>query len=96
MELSQQLLAVGLVLALFVLAATAAQRRGWLRLNWPVRGRLVRSLELVDRLALTPQHQLHLIRTADRTLLIATHPKGFEVLESSSEAALVASRGGPR
>ena len=83
MELSQQLLAVGLVLALFLVAAAAAQRRGWLRMNLPARSRPGRPLELIDRFTLTPQPQLHLLRIEDRTLLIATHPKGVNIVEQT-------------
>ena len=30
---------------------------------------------MIDRLALTPQHSLHLVRLADRTLLVGLSPK---------------------
>ena len=91
MEISQQLLAVGLVLALLLLAAAAAQRRGWLRMSLHPAGpaRQKRELELVERFVLTPQHQLHLMRVEDRTVLIATHPQGVHVvpLTGNSTAA---------
>lgn len=82
MELSQQLLAVGLVLALLLLAAAAAQRRGWLRMTLRPTGpgTQKRDLELVERFVLTPLHQLHLMRVEDRTMLIATHPQGVYVV----------------
>ena len=94
MELSQQLTAVGLVLALFLMGAAAARRRGWLRLNLPVRSSSGRPLELIDRFVLTPQHKLHLLRVDGRTLLIATHPKGVEVVETRTESAGAATQGG--
>ena len=88
MELSQQLLAVGLVLALLLLAAAAAQRRGWVRLNWRSDSEgSRRPLEILDRIQLTPQHQLHLLRTEGRTLLIATHPRGVEVVSGRPDSA---------
>jgi len=94
MELFQQLTVVSLVLALAVLAAHTAQRRGWLRLNWPMRTAVSRPLELVDRLALTPQHQLHLIRIEGRTLLLATHARGVDVIESHPQERSTAARAG--
>ena len=96
MELSQQLLAVGLVLALLIVGAHLAQRRGWLRLNLPTRRRVSRHLELVGRLALTPQHQLHLVRIEGRMLLIATHAQGVEVVDSGSPQISAAARAGGR
>jgi flagellar biogenesis protein FliO len=51
--------------------------RVWLR---PVKGR---ALEQVDRLALTPQHSLHLVRLGGRALLIGRSPAGIALLDSS-------------
>lgn len=34
------------------------------------------SMLVADRLVLTPQHVLHLVRIGERTLLVATHPHG--------------------
>jgi flagellar biogenesis protein FliO len=83
MELSQQLVAIGLVLTLLATGLWAARRRGLIRLNFPtVRGRTERKLELIDRLALTPQHGIHFIRADGRLLLIATYPGGIECLDS--------------
>ena len=92
MELSQQLLAVGLVLALLLLAAAAAQRRGWLRMNFRPTGpaKQRRDLELIERFVLTPQHQLHLVRVEDRTVLIATHPQGVQILPLAAAIATAA------
>jgi hypothetical protein len=43
-----------------------------------------KSLTPVERLALTPQHALHLIRTSGRDLLIATHPQGCTLIHAGS------------
>lgn len=48
-----------------------------------------KSLAAVQRLALTPQHALHLVRASGRELLIATHPQGCSLL---CEQLSVASR----
>jgi flagellar biogenesis protein FliO len=98
MELSQQLTAAGLVLALLMLALAAAQRRGWVRTDL-LKVRTTRkcesSLQVLERLPLTPHHTLHLIRAGDRDLLLATHASGVSVVnivppefqEHSSKAA---------
>jgi len=39
-----------------------------------------KSLAAVERIALTPQHALHLIRTSKRELLVVTHPQGCSLL----------------
>jgi flagellar biogenesis protein FliO len=44
-----------------------------------------KSIRVVERLALTPQHSLHLVKVEDRTLLIAASPAGCALLESLSE-----------
>jgi flagellar biogenesis protein FliO len=47
-----------------------------------------KSLAAVERVALTPQHALHLVRTRNRELLIATHPQGCSLLlEQMSEGS---------
>lgn len=46
-----------------------------------------RSLQLVERLALTPNHSLHLVRVADRTLLIGVAPGACTLLESHVPSA---------
>jgi hypothetical protein len=47
------------------------------------RSRRSRSLEPVEKLMLTPQHALHLIRVAGRDVIIATHPQGCTLIHSS-------------
>ncbi|MEQ1945891.1 MAG: flagellar biosynthetic protein FliO [Bryobacteraceae bacterium] len=39
-----------------------------------------RALSSVDRLVLSPQHTLHLVRMGDREMIVATHPQGCTVL----------------
>lgn len=83
MDFDQQLLAAGLVLTVFVVAAGTVRRRGWLRFNMLRRGgRNSPQVVLIDRLSLTPHHQLHMVRVNERTLLLATHSRGIEVVES--------------
>jgi len=42
-----------------------------------------KQLEVVERLALTPTHSIHLVRFADRTFLIGVAPGGCTLLERS-------------
>lgn len=59
----------------------------WLRKGgmpvWPVTGRGERRMQVLERLVLSPQHCLHLVRVGERTLLVATSPAGCTVLESA-------------
>jgi len=48
----------------------------------PSSGARKRTLKSVERLALGPQHSLHLVRLAGRALLVGTSPTGCTVLES--------------
>ena len=41
-----------------------------------------RSMKVVERLALTPHHSLHLVRVGRRTVLIAASPGGCALLDS--------------
>lgn len=43
-----------------------------------------RSLEASERVSLTPQHAIHLIRVHGREMVIATHPQGCTVIHSGA------------
>jgi flagellar biosynthetic protein FliO len=84
METFQQLWGVVLVLGILCGGLWLLKRKGWAQTAL----RRAREdggprLEVVDRLPLTPQHSLHLIRLADRTLLIGLSPNGCNLLESA-------------
>lgn len=76
--------AVLLVLALLGAALWALRRAGWYRpgITGVAAGgsRRGRALESVERMALTPQHSLHLIEAEGRRLLVAAHPQGCTLL----------------
>jgi flagellar biogenesis protein FliO len=55
------------------LAGPAALPAGW---------RKTRCLESMDRLALGPQHSLHLVRLGGRAILVGRSPSGLTLLES--------------
>ncbi|HEY4361918.1 MAG TPA: flagellar biosynthetic protein FliO [Bryobacteraceae bacterium] len=46
----------------------------------------VRAMESVERLSLTPQHALHLVRVQGRQIVVATHPQGCTLLGDASES----------
>jgi flagellar biosynthetic protein FliO len=85
MEILQQLLAVGLVLGALGALVWALKRRGWVQSRIPSRD-VQTQLEVIGRLTLTPQHSVHLIRMADRVLLVGLSPGGCNVLETAPAA----------
>ena len=52
-----------------------------------------RSIKVVERLPLTPQHSLHLVEVAGRTVLIATSPNGCAILDHLPEPAVAGRTG---
>ena len=83
MDIYSQILAVALVLALLGAALWALRRVAGIRPRWPgTAGRQESMLELHDRLSLSPQHALHLVRVGDRAVLVAVHSAGCVLLES--------------
>ncbi|HTB10091.1 MAG TPA: flagellar biosynthetic protein FliO [Bryobacteraceae bacterium] len=47
-----------------------------------------RSMVAVERLQLTPQHALHMVRINGREVLVATHPQGCSVVTTVAEKAM--------
>jgi flagellar biogenesis protein FliO len=86
MESIQQALSVILVLALLGGTLWWLRRRGMAQFAFRTPGTGKRkSIQVVERMALTPQHSLHLVRVADRTMLIAASPAGCSILEGFTE-----------
>ena len=79
MEELRQISGVLAVFALLGLALWTLRRGGRLSLRsrFATRGK---ELASVDRLALSPQHALHLVRLGSRELVVATHPQGCTVI----------------
>jgi flagellar biogenesis protein FliO len=82
-EIARQILAIAFVLALLG-AACWALRRGigpfhTLRGGKPSR----RTLESVERIVLTPQHSLHVVRSGGEEWILATHPQGCSVIQKN-------------
>jgi len=84
----RQVFSVLLVFSLLGLALWKLRRRGspagWL---WRKSAGGARALETVERLALTPQHALHLVRVHGRELVVATHPQGCTLLGENGGSA---------
>jgi flagellar biogenesis protein FliO len=82
MDLLQQLAAVATVLALLGASLWLLQRK---RLILPRRSDL-KQLEVVERVALSPQHALALVRVNGKMMLVGTGPGVCEIrnVETSS------------
>jgi flagellar biogenesis protein FliO len=88
MDVAGQALAVLLVFALLAAAVRKLGRGGLGRplSMWRSRADVPsRALETVERVALTPQHAVHLVRFHGRDLIVATHPQGCSLLLESGE-----------
>ena len=80
MEMIQQCFISGIVLLAFGGALWTMQRRGMLQFRHGT-PRRERQLQVIERLQLTPQHSLCLVRMDNRTLLIGTAPSSCHVLD---------------
>jgi flagellar biogenesis protein FliO len=87
LEVIQQAIPVCAVLALLAACLWFFKRKGMVNLRaLPGFPSKARRLEVIERLQLTPQHALCLVRINKRTLLIATAPAGCHLLEKESES----------
>jgi flagellar biogenesis protein FliO len=88
MESARQLVSILAVFALLGFALWAARRGGFARLGLTnLRGVAGErdGLLLLERLPLTPQHVLHVVRIRGRELVVATHPQGCVLLTDAEE-----------
>ena len=84
MDSLQPMLAVLLVLGLLGGALFWLRSKGVARFNTRGFGRPgARQMRTLERLSLTPQHSLHLVSVAGKTLLIAVSPGGCTVLQGT-------------
>lgn len=86
MEVIQPMIAVVFVLALLVAVLAVLRKRGVVVLPSASGRTPQKRVEVVERIALTPQHSLHLVRVGDRCILMATAPTCCQVLDSFPEA----------
>jgi flagellar biogenesis protein FliO len=83
-----QVFSVLLVFSLLGLALWRLRRPGRpIRSLWRTPGGAATAFETVERLTLTPQHALHLVRVHGREIVVATHPQGCTLLSESSGGA---------
>jgi len=82
MEVIQQTLVVVFVLGLLGATLYWLRKQGVARFNGKgmVRGS-ARRMQTIERLALSPQHSLHLVNVSGRVLLIAVSPGSCSVLD---------------
>lgn len=83
MDLSQQLIAIIVVLGVLFGLLWVMKRKGWAHVRSRGRRGPTARLEVLDHLVLTPHHSIHLIQLADRTLLVGLSPNGCNLLESA-------------
>jgi flagellar biosynthetic protein FliO len=83
MEGFRQILGVIVVLGLLAATLWWLRRRGLAQIPALAHRRKARILRIVDRVSLAPAHSLHLVRMADRAILLTVSPNGCQVLESS-------------
>lgn len=82
MQLTEQITMVLAVFALLGALLWFAKRRGMASFPVSLRRAGGRRLEVLERVPLTAQHALHLVRVGDRTLLLATAPSSCTLLDS--------------
>ena len=86
MELTEQIAMVLAVFALLGALVWFTRRRG-LASFAPRRGK-IRNLELLERVQLTPQHAIHMVRVSDKVVLIATAPSACVLLDAPVSSEL--------
>jgi flagellar biogenesis protein FliO len=83
MDVLRQVFSILLVFSLLGGALWALRRGGNIRFRG-LAGKRVRgntkSMVAVERLSLTPQHTLHVIRIYGQEVVVATHPQGCSVV----------------
>ena len=86
MDILEQITMVFVVFALLGGALWVLRSKGMASFKFTRKSSGVgRQLEVIERLPLTPSHSIHLVRFADRTLLIGVAPGGCTVLEKSEQ-----------
>ena len=85
MDLLQPAAAIVLVLGLLAAALFVLRKRGAGTFRLPgSAGSPQRRLEVLERIALGPQHSVHLVRVGERCVLIGTAPSSCQLLETYS------------
>ena len=82
MELWRDVAAFILVFGLLALAVAAMRKRNGQTSGF-FRPSGAKALTSLERIALTPQHALHLVRAAGRELVLVTHPQGCTIVSET-------------
>jgi flagellar biogenesis protein FliO len=85
MDVLQQMTGVAVVFALLGVTILVLRRNGLAQLMVR-KPQGERRLQLVERLSLTPQHSVHLVRLDKTLMVIGVSPTGCNVLDSRVEA----------
>jgi len=91
MDVLRQVLSVLLVFSLLGAVLWLLRRGGRISFQGLARTRVqgnTRSMVAVERLQLTPQHTLHMVRINGREVLVATHPQGCSVVTTVADQAM--------
>jgi hypothetical protein len=95
MDVLRQVFSVLLVFSLLGAVLWVLRRGGRVSFQGLLRARVLgypsddtRSMIAVERLALTPQHTLHLVCIHGREVLLATHPQGCSAITTVAERAM--------
>jgi flagellar biogenesis protein FliO len=83
-NLFEQSAAVFIVIALLIATLCFLRPKGVATLKVSLRRRMVRGhlIQVLERVPLTAQHSLHLVRLGDRALLIGVSPTGCTGIDS--------------
>jgi flagellar biogenesis protein FliO len=90
MDVLRQALSVLLVFSLLGAMLWVLRRSGKLSFRGLAKARALgntRSMIAVERLALTPQHTLHIVRINGSEVLLATYPQGCSVVTTTTDQA---------
>jgi flagellar biogenesis protein FliO len=88
MDFAQQIIVVPAVLCLLWLMLTALRRKGFVQ--FASRGlRSPRRMELIERLQLSPQHSIHLVRIDNRLVSIGVSPAGCQLLDDRKSSPAI-------
>ena len=87
-----QTIAIFFVLLLLVVALWFLKRRGLATLNTTMAKRLGKQkfMQVLERVPLTANHSLHLVRVHDRVILIGVSPSGCSQIDSLPASAVAA------
>ncbi len=93
MDIVKQSLAITFVFALLWAALWFLRKRGNVRIGFPRAHAAHGVLESRGKLALGPQHSIHVVRFGEQDMVVAVHPAGVTLLRGPSRIPLANARG---